>query len=452
MGKVNFQATPIVPQLPRSHSKGNELVATSVPLPEAARNPVKRASPAYVFLALFILIYWGRPNYWIPGAAQIPFAKIAGFLALASFFNLFLLERRSTLSLGREMTYLILLYVQLILAIPFGLWPGGSFTVVILEYSKVVALTLVAAMTATTLVRLRRLVFIQTAVVILMAVLAVSGYGSMTNSAIGERLGGMFGGTYENPNDFALDLALVFPFAFAFLLGTRSLVRKVVWFLGMGLIIYVILASYSRGGLLALLMGMGVSIWEFAVKGRRHHWVPLLGVSGLAVFLLLSPVGYSQRVLTILNPNRDVTGSAEDRSVLFDRGVATTARHPLVGIGPGNFTVVSGMSDTHDWHGPHNSYLQLSAEAGIPALILFLLILKQTFSNIRRAKQLATGDAKLVLLVGGLRASVASLAVGIFFADAAYHFFPYFLVAFCAAACQIAQKANAGLTEPRPVT
>jgi O-antigen ligase len=391
-----------------------------------------------MFLTVFILIYWGRPNYWIPGATRIPFAKIAGLLAVACFFQWFVLERRGAW-FPREMTYLILLFAQLILAIPFGLWPGGSFAIVIQEYSKVVAVTLVAAMTVTTLARLRRLVFIQTAVVILMAAVALSGSGARLSSAIGERLGGMFGGTYENPNDFALDLALVFPFAFAFLLGTRNLVWKVVWFLGMGLIIYVILMTYSRGGLIALVVGMAVSIWEFAVKGRRHHWIPLLAFSGLAIFVLMGPVGYTHRVLTILNPNADITGSAVDRRALFDRAVAVTARHPLFGVGPGNFAVVSGMSFARDWHGTHNSYLQLSSEAGIPALILFLLILKQTFSNVRRAKQFATGDMKLVLLVGGLRASLASLAVGLFFTDAAYHFFPYFLVAFCSAACQIAQ-------------
>ena len=446
MGKVNAQfTTTLPPAYPGGNRPGeNERVAVSGPLDDAVRSRVERTSLAYVFLSFFVLIYWARPNWWIPGTAGIPFAKIAGFLAIASFFLWFLFERRGALSLPREMVYLLLLYLQLCVAIPFSTWRGGSFDLVVLEYSKVVIVTLIATMTITSLTRLRRLVFIQTATITLITALAVAGYGNRVNSAYGQRLGGMFGGTYDNPNDFAFDLALVFPLAFAYLLTTRKLVWKAFWFLSMGLMIYGVLATYSRGGLLALLAGVGVAMWEFAVKGRRPHWILLLVVSAAAVFILSGPEGYSQRVATIFHPEEDISGSAQDRRALFERGLSLTARYPLWGIGPGNFQVVSGSSEAHDWHGTHNTYLQLSSEAGVPALILFLLVLKLTFSNVRRAKKLAIGDKRLTLLAGGLRASLVSLVVGAFFADVAYHFFPYFLVAFSSALAHIAQTTASG--------
>lgn len=414
------------------------LIATPLPLGgETAPRPAEKTSLAYVFLSFFVLIYWTRPNYWVPGTGEIPFAKISGALAITSFILWFLLERRSALSLPREMIYLILLYIQLCLAIPFSVWQGGSFDLVILEYSKIVLITLVAMMTITSFTRLRRLIFIQTATVLFMAVLALSGHGSITNSAIGGRLAGSFGGTYDNPNDFALDLALIFPFAFAFLLMTRSFLWKAVWFVGMGILIYTVLATLSRGGLLALLVGAVAAIWEFAVKGRRWHWIFLVVISAMAVVIFSGPAGYAQRVSTIFHPEADVTGSSGARRELLDQGIRVTEQHPFFGMGPGQFQGISG------WHVAHNTYLQLSSEAGIPALILFLMILGGAFSSLRRGRKLLAEDVSAQVLIGAVRASLLALAVGALFADTAFQFFPYFLVAYSAAIFQIGQRMNA---------
>ncbi len=452
MGKVSPQ---FMTALSPSYAAGNRdlkssLIATSLPPGDAERGPVERTSLAYFFLACFVLIYWARPSYWVPGAGGIPFAKITGALAVGGFFLWFILERRRGLSLPREMIYLLLLFFQLCLAIPFSIWPGGSFELVVLEYSKIVLVTVVAMMTITSLTRLRRLVFIQTATVTLMAAVAISGHGTMVDSLYGQRLAGIFGGTYGNPNDFALDLALIFPLAFALLLSTRNVAWKALWFVSMGLVIYTVLATYSRGGLLALLVGAGVATWEFAVKGRRLRWILLLVMSGLVIVILSGPAGYGRRLATIFNPNDDVTGSAQDRTVLAERAWSVTVHSPLWGVGPGNFQVVSGTSDAHDWHDAHNTYLQLSAEAGIPALILFLLMFKAAFSSLRSGLRL-TKDANAIVLAGGLRASLFAFAVGAFFGNTAYHFFPYFLVAYSSAFRQIAGRIEAPPPEPSAI-
>jgi O-antigen ligase len=419
-------------------------------LSEPAQVPVKRTSLAYVFLCCFVLIYWARPNYWVPGASGIPFAKITGALAIASFFLWFFLERKDALSLPREMVFLLLLYIQMCLAIPFSVWRGGSFDVVIVEYSKVVAVTMVAMMTITSFTHLRRLIFIQTATVLLMVVLALSGHGSITESAIGGRLGGTFGGTYANPNDFALDLALIFPFAFAFLLTTSKFLWKAFWLVSMGLLVYTVLATLSRGGLLALLVGAVAAIWEFAVKGRRHHWIFLAVIGAALVVIFAGPAGYAQRVSTIFHPDEDVTGSSGDRRVLLDRGIRLTEQHPFFGVGPGQFQVVSGQ-EARDWHVAHNTYVEMSSEAGIPALILFLLIVSGAFSSLRRGRKLVAEDVSAQVLIGAVRASLLAFAVGAMFADTAYQFFPYFLFAYAVAILRIAQHESAVQKELDPV-
>jgi O-antigen ligase len=310
-----------------------------------------------------------------------------------------------------------------------------------MEYSKIVMVALVAMMTISSFKQLRGLIYIQTATVLLMAFLALTGHGSVTESAIGGRLAGTFGGTYQNPNDFALDLALIFPFAFAFLLTTRRIMWKVFWFLSMGLLIYAILATLSRGGLLALLVGAVVAIWEFAVKGRRWYWILLIAIGALALVILSGPAGFGKRVSTIFNPDEDVTGSSNDRRTLLDRAIRLTEQHPFLGVGPGQFQVESGR-EAHDWHVAHNTYLELSSEAGVAALALFLLMLNGAFSSLRRGRKIVAENVNAQVLIGALRASLFALMVGSLFADTAYQFFPYFLIAYSVVVFRIAEPTK----------
>lgn len=391
---------------------------------------------AYFAAWLFVLVYCARPGDWIPGASGIPFAKFAGVLVLLAFLGNLMSGALPASWWSREVVLLLLLYAQLCLSVPFSISPGGSFQVVVEEFSKIVMVTLVVIMASSSLARLRRLLYVQTVSVVVMAVLIAAGYGGSLGSTASNRTVGVVGGVFENPNNLALALALIFPFAFAFAVRADKPLWKLIWIVAMLVATYTSMTTYSRGGLLALLTAATFSLWEFALKGRRLRWALLVGVSGLAVILVGSPSGFGQRMATIFQPDADVTGSSEQRGELLIRSLEVTAEHPLVGIGPGNFAIVSGFGKV-----THNSYTQLSAEAGLPALLLFLLLGKRSFSNLRLAQQLDPNNQELVLWAGSLRASLAALAVGALFSSAAYHFFPYFLVGYAGALYRISQAS-----------
>ena len=92
----------------------------------------------------------------------------------------------------------------------------------------------------------------------------------------------------------------------------------------------------------------------------------------------------------------------------------------------------------------HNTYTELGAEAGIPALVLFLAILILAYRNLRRTRKLLRqqDDQELRILTGALTASLAAYVMGAFFADTAYQLFPYYLVAYTSAAYRIALQPN----------
>jgi O-antigen ligase len=393
---------------------------------------------AYKCLVLFMAVYCARPGDWVPGLSAIPLAKISGFFALASFGLSIAFTGRGVLRLPRETWYLILLLGQMSLAAVFSpVWRGGALQVALGDFPKVVLITIVITLTATNLLRLRRLLFVQTCSAVIIALVSIVKFPLVSG-----RLTSVVGGIYGNPNELAIVAALAFPFCFAFVLGTASLIRKFFWAFAMLVITCAVLFTYSRAGLLALLTAVGICVWEFCVIGKRPGLLLLAAIVGLAIILLAAPARYATRVRSIVKPGEDPTGSAEARRALLVRSLEITAQHPLLGVGPGNFQVLSG-----NWHDTHNSYTQMSSEAGVLALIFFLAILRRSLINVREVKRLANGKAEL-LLAGGLRASLLAFAVGSFFGSLAYHFFPYFLVGYASALGRFAQGNHTPQAEP----
>jgi O-antigen ligase len=384
---------------------------------------------AYFWLAVFFVIYCARPEDWIPGLAFIPLAKISGVLAvLALVFAI----GRVRGGVPREMIFLLLLLLQLFLTVPFSpVWHGGAFFEV-LEFSKVVIIMLVMVLAVNSLARLRRLVFIQSASVAVISLAAI-----VKGRSVLGRLEGALNGIYSNPNDLAFAIVLTLPLCFVFFLRTSNFLVKAAWTGMMVAMVYAVFLTASRAGILALTVTAIVAFWEFGVRGRRPLLV-IMGVVTLFAALALAGGDLIRRFQVMSGGQLSRPGdmaaleSAAQRRLLLIRSLEVIGEHPLFGVGPGNFQVVSGV-----WRETHNSYTQIGSEAGIPGLILFVLILWSAFTNLRRARRRLGWDCDprddLRLLAGGLRASLVGFVVGAFFASVAYHFFPYFLVGYTAA-------------------
>jgi O-antigen ligase len=60
--------------------------------------------------------------------------------------------------------------------------------------------------------------------------------------------------------------------------------------------------------------------------------------------------------------------------------IAVSLSHPIVGVGIGQFAVYEAATAASQglhssWQGTHNTYTQVSSEAGIPALIVFVCVI-----------------------------------------------------------------------------
>lgn len=391
----------------------------------------------YFGVTLFILVYCARPNEWVPNSHFFPFAKIGAVVALLGFLPALLTQTSKVMPALREMKFLVLLFLHLCLTLPFSTWPGGSTELVFENFSKVVLIALCSAAALASVERLRRVLFIQTMAISVMVLISASGQGKVAVDSAGQvRMRGIVGGIFENPNDFAFAIAIVFPNALAFMLRTRNLFAKVFWAVVSLAMIYVVFQTLSRGGLLALVLSVGMVLWELGIRGRRYALIVVVAVATLG-FLVAAPAQFFNRVYSIFDMTKDETGSGWARKALLIKSWNVALQNPLFGVGPGNFGTVSG-----DWHGAHNTYTQLGSEAGLPAMVLFLLLIFGVIQGLYRTKKNAPTNSEIGLLAGAMFASMTSYAVGAFFADTAYHFFPYLLTGFSVALCRAARTSE----------
>lgn len=385
---------------------------------------------AYKFVVFFMVVYFARPEDWVPGLHYVHVAKIVGILAILAFLGELGSARQRW---PRECVYLFLLLGQMFLTIPLSpIWPGGAFRVTH-EFANVVPMILVICLAVNTVPRLRSILFWQVASV---AVIAAVGVVKFRHS--GGRLEGVLNGNYSNPNDFALTVVLALPICMAFMLRARNSLIKMVWLGCIAVMTYSIVLSASRAGILAFALAMGVALWHFSVKGRHRYLLVVFG--GLAVCALLVGGGeLKKRYEAIVNPQVDqgAFGSAEQREAMLKKSIELTFKYPILGLGPGNFISASGVSLV-----THNTYTQISSETGLPGFILYMMILVCAVKNVRRARRMTRGDTGLGLFVAAIHASLVAYLVASFFASEAYQYYPYFLVAYTTAVYQIAKKQS----------
>lgn len=406
------------------------LDSISVPQRVALRKLSTMQGVSYFAVLLFSVIYFARPEDWIPGARDIPVAKIVGALALGTFLLNLLV--RAKLNVSRGVLLLLALFGQLCLAVPFSAWKGGSFNLVY-EFSKIVLIVLLLVHAVDTFPRLRQLIFVQA-----VAVIAISGVSLINKTLVAGRMNGSIGGIYDNPNDLAANISLAMPFCFAFLQATRNIVKKGFWLCTILLLSYALVATFSRGGFLAMLAATASSLWYIGAKARRSRRLLLVLPFVICVALLgAMRADYGTRIQSILDPTLDQYGSYVARQGLLKRSLELAAKHPLLGVGPGQFQQYSG-----NWHVAHNSYTELAAEAGLAAFIIFIWMLMYSFDRVARISVNREFDPDTRLFAGALSASFVALFVVAFVSSVEYLILPYFLVGYSIALGTICQGSR----------
>jgi hypothetical protein len=390
---------------------------------------------AYGALAIFSFLYFARPEDFMPGLSYVPVEKIIGGIAfLALLFGI--KSRSSFRKWPRELKLLAALLGWQTLCIPFSFYISGALGTVVDKCAKALIVALLVGLVVDSISQLRRLMFIQASAVAFMTFVSVLLYK-------GGRMGGVLGGVFDNPNDLAMNIALNFPLCLMFLMLEKNPIKKLLWFAGIMVMARGLMLTYSRSGFVAIVVAVIFSLLEFGIRNKRRY---LLGVAAFCALALLivGPQSYGDRIRSLVSDDVAVYGDAKQaRAELLVKSLATTARHPVFGVGPGQFAAYTGL-----WRVTHNTYTELSSECGIPALILFLLIIRECFKNLARtrATERYRAEPDIRMYTSALWVGLASYLVGAAFASTAYQLFPYFMVGYTTALCRLASEKPAGAT------
>jgi O-antigen ligase len=389
--------------------------------------PTLRRAHALSFagLLLFTAVTYFRPYELINALSG--FKTMAFWLAVLTLFAYLptQLATEGTLTARpREVNLALLLLLAALLSLPLAIEPGEGWAAFV-DFAKVITMFIVMVNVVRTELRWRAMFWLALLVSLFLSVHALNDYRLGHLGLRGARIEGAVGGLFDNPNDMALHLVTVIPLAVGLLMVSRSISKKLFYSLCALLMIAATIVTFSRGGFLALACSSFLMAWKI---GRRNRFVVLaLFLMAGAVFFLLLPSEFISRFLSIFGGNVD-GGSAVARQNLLLRSLLVTIRHPLLGIGMGNFHNVSISEQVS-----HNAYTQVSAEMGVPAMIIYVLFIWTALKRMRKIEQETyetRAQTRVYYLAVGLQASLIAYMISSFFASVAYLWYIYFLVGY----------------------
>lgn len=220
--------------------------------------------------------------------------------------------------------------------------------------------------------QLRRLLFVITFVLVFASVNLLRenlSTGMTGGYREGLRFGGIFDWGGENDLGAFLGEFIFIPLALFF---HETGILKRLMLVGMAIVIAVgCVFTYSRAAWVGLAVGL------IAYFGRRSK-------AGLIVVALLAFLAFPflpESVVGRWEMTRDaetgqVEASAQMRLDVWDEGIRLIEEYPLTGIGYNRFSSEVKLKHFDNMHlEPHNVYIKIAAEQGIPALLWFIFLL-----------------------------------------------------------------------------
>jgi O-antigen ligase len=382
---------------------------------------------AYAGLFLFTVVLYARPAEFYPSPLTASIALIVGLLTIGIFvFSQLLIEGTLT-ARPREVNLVLLFCLTGLLSIPLALNRSEAWSQFSGTFIRCIAIFIVMVNVVRTERRLKGLIYLVIVVSCWLSLGALNDYRLGLLTIEGYRVAGVGKAIFGNSNDMAFHLVTIMPLAIALVFITRGLVPKILFGVSAALMLAAVVVTYSRGAFLGGLVALGFLAWRL---GRSHRLTILaLAMLLIVLFLALVPGNYSVRLLSIFMPSLDPVGSSGARQGELFRSLYVAARHPLFGIGMGNYA--SEMS----YRGlvTHNAYTQVASEMGMAALVIYTMFIVtplQRLGKIARETLATRNESGYYYLAIGLQASLLAYLVSTFFLSVAYLWYVYYLVAY----------------------
>jgi putative inorganic carbon (hco3(-)) transporter len=243
----------------------------------------------------------------------------------------------------------------------------------------------------------------------------------------GARYDAGYGGFLADNNCVALALVMVIPlcwYSYQFFAP-----RWAKWgYLVMGFGSFTgVVWTHSRGGAIAL----ALCLLAMVMRSKRKIGVFVVLCLMALPAVWLAKDTYLERLSSITD--YETEASALSRLALAKGAIKIWIDHPITGVGFGsaNFQrLISNYLQRPDAHVAHNTYLQIAADSGTPALIIYLAIMFGTMWRLGQsaARMKALDRPDLVAYPVSLQLAILAFAVGSTFLSRVTFDFYYILI------------------------
>lgn len=246
-------------------------------------------------------------------------------------------------------------------------------------------------------------------------------------------------GPMADPNDLACTLVGALPLLLAFDLRRSRGTKVALLLLAAAVLVAGAVATFSRGGIVALVVGLVYLVVRRVVPIRAVLGAAAVAAAVLAAVALLVP-GQVDRALGEKFFIGD--SNVDQRELRWQAAARMLAENPVLGVGPGGFrseyVVASNRAElTEQTPVAHSMYLEVGGELGLPALLLFLGMIAWGLIGAERALRTGTDPPTAV----AIQAAIVTVAVASVFLSEQYYLSIWALVAI---ACG-AQLRNRGV-------
>ena len=350
----------------------------------------------------------------------------------------------------------LVLFVLIVLSVPGSLWPGNSLNFVINEHVKTMLMMLVVVGSIRSFVDVERYAAAQVLGGVIYSLFA-NFYFQIGSDG---RLDKM---DYYDANDLGMLLVGTLPLVLYFCRrGAPIRVRVAALFAG-GLFAMAIVRTGSRGAFLGIIAVAVVGLLTFRTMPVRSRIVAV--VAGVLAISLFATDQYWSMMRTLQNPQNDYNWSGKSdqgRMEIWKRGIGYMWDRPLTGVGARSFATAEGtisplaarqnLGRGLRWAAPHNAFVEIGAELGIPGLLVFLAMLVAAFRATgdlaRRRLHDDPGRDAEAAMAQSLRVCMVGYVVTAFFLSQGYSAFLYSVLGLIAGFSAVARIQD-GARVPR---
>jgi len=400
---------------------------TDLSIPRSAGDVETSTGIGAVFLMIFLFLSYSRiTDMWLP---YLHLPLVASLVALVATLATGGVQRALASRTGQ---WLLAFTIWLVITLPFSFWKTGTLAVLQDHWSKsFLTFIIVAGLLRST--RMCRAAMFSIAAGTMVIVLMCLFFGG---TEVQGRLS-LEQGVLSNANDIAQLLLIGLPFLMLMASSKEQNVMKrplaVVFILG---VLLVTGRTGSRGGLIAVVSLIVVLLLTISWANKAK----LIGAVVLIASMIIPFVSTEQklRYLTMFEadaPSENLgvdqmsaVDSMQQRMDLLDESIKITMAHPLVGVGPGVFQAYQAHEAESGgqrgmWRETHNTYTQVSSEAGLPAFTFYMFVLFGCLKSARSIYKKARDRPELgdvAKMAYCLWLSLIVYALTAFFASSAY--------------------------------